>query len=82
MRTKKTKGGAPRMGTSKTAIDERKFRGVSIRTDDENRFEGRLDRVAEELSKRFAGVTLKRAAAARAVFERGLASLEQELGLA
>ena len=41
----------------------------------------RLDRLADALSKRAAGIACNRTMAASAVIERGLVALEQELGL-
>ena len=58
---------------------KRKFEGVSVRTTDADNIEGRLDRVAAELSKRAAGVKLKRGTVAKAALERGLAAFEAEL---
>ena len=41
----------------------------------------RLERVAEAMSKRAAGVAVKRGTAVRVAVDRGLAVLEAELGL-
>ena len=42
----------------------------------------RLEAIAAELSRRSAGVAVKRSDVARAALERGAESLEQELGIA
>lgn len=55
--------------------DERKFRGVAVRTDDE--LELRLDRVAVLLSR--PEKRAKRTEAARAALLRGLDALEAEM---
>ncbi len=61
------------------ARDERKFAGVAVRTDEE--IDARLDRVADELTRRAAGVQHKRAQVVRVAMLRGLDSLESELGI-
>lgn len=53
---------------------------ITVRLDDETIL--RLERIAEALGKRAAGVTLKRGTVVRVAIEHGLESLEQELGLA
>lgn len=52
---------------------------VSVRVD-EDTIE-RLDRIAEAMSKRAAGVNVKRGTVVRAAIERGIVALEAELGL-
>jgi predicted transcriptional regulator len=52
---------------------------VSVRLDDATM--QRLDALAEAMSKRAAGAAVKRGTALRAVVERGMAGLEEELGL-
>ena len=53
---------------------------VSVRLDDATI--ERLERIADAMSKRAGGVTLKRGTVVRAAVERGIAELEAELGLA
>lgn len=60
--------------------DGRAFKGVAVRTDEAD-LEGRLDRVATELTKRAAGVPQRRATVAKHALERGLAAMERELGI-
>ena len=42
----------------------------------------RLDKLAEALTKRTAGVTVNRSSAARAALDRGIEELEKDIGLA
>ncbi|HEY3235876.1 MAG TPA: hypothetical protein VGJ84_14255 [Polyangiaceae bacterium] len=53
---------------------------LSVRVDQEMLV--RLNRIAEAMSKRAAGVEVKRATVTRASLDRGVAVLEAELGLA
>ena len=53
---------------------------LSARVD--NALLGRVDRIAEAMSKRSAGVNIKRGSVLRAIIERGAAELEAELGIA
>ena len=53
---------------------------VGLRLDDA--LLDRLDRIANELSRRASGVSVARADAARGALERGLPVFEAELGLA
>jgi hypothetical protein len=41
----------------------------------------RLDKIAEELTKRAAGASVNRSAVVRLAVDRGVAALEKELGL-
>lgn len=52
---------------------------VSVRLDTDSI--ERLDRIAEAMGERAAGVEPKRGAVVRAAIERGIAALEAELGL-
>lgn len=62
-----------------SATKKQKFEGVSVRT--EAAVDERLDRVAEELSRRAAGMVVKRTAVAKTAMLRGLDAIERELGL-
>jgi hypothetical protein len=73
-----TNGSYP-MSETKAARVDRKFEGVCIRT--EREIDARLDALALALSKRAAGVAVKRGSAAKAALLRGLDAIEHELGL-
>jgi len=74
--------------TAATAVaaptDQRKFVGVSFRTRtaDGGALQARLDRCLVAMAKRAAGVAPKMNSLAKSAFERGLAMIEKELGIA
>lgn len=57
------------------------FKGVAVRTEGSD-LDARLDRVAEELTRRAAGVPQRRSNVAKTCMIRGLEAIERELGLA
>ncbi len=52
---------------------------TSVRLDDD--LSSRLDRIAEALTRRAAGVSVGRSRALKLAIERGIDALEEELGL-
>jgi hypothetical protein len=68
------------LSMTKPSTKERAFKGVAVRTDESN-LESRLDRVAEILTQRAAGVPQRRTTVAKVCMERGLEAMERELGL-
>jgi len=70
--------------TAAAPTDPRQFVGVSFRTrtGDGDALQARLDRCLAAMAKRACGVAPKRNSVAKSAFERGLAMIEKELGLA
>lgn len=70
--------------TAAPTTDRRKFVGVSFRTRtaDGGALQARLDRCLAAMAKRAAGVAPKMNSLAKSAFERGLALIEKELGIA